>query len=509
MRPALRFAQRHESLPSHSGFYRDRIPLSAPEARQQYAFEVNLDLCSGCKACVTACHNLNGLDEDETWRSVGTLRTSSHESPLQHFVTTACHHCVDPGCLTGCPVNAYDKDPVTGIVRHLDDQCIGCQYCTLKCPYDVPKYSPRRGIVRKCDMCSSRLSAGEAPACVQGCPNEAIRIRVINTDDMLQRTRAGGLQLLPSAPDSKWTVPTTRYITERGFGEEGITKEAHNLSPAAAHMPLVIMLPLTQLSVGGFAALAALSATLSEIEQNKLLIASVVAAMAGLGASVFHLGRPHLAWRAVLNLRRSWMSREIALFGVFALVSTIHLVLRVDALVVPTKQISNLAGTFSWLTTVVGLVAIFSSVMIYHDTHRAFWNWRYTARRFFGTTALLGTALAILLVQEPAVVRAASFSLLLFATYKLAWEAVLLRSPRDQAHIRSATLMTGALRRFTVARFILGGIGGLACPMLLLNASHANTVSILAGAAFLFCLIGELLERFLFFTAVAPDRMPS
>ena len=56
---------------------------------------------------------------------------------------------------------AYDKDPETGIVRHLDDQCIGCQYCVLKCPYDVPKYSERLGIVRKCDMCVGRLRAGE------------------------------------------------------------------------------------------------------------------------------------------------------------------------------------------------------------------------------------------------------------------------------------------------------------------------------------------------------------
>src|SRR5204863_6366496 len=153
--------------------YRNLIPLEAPRPGEQYAFEVDLDQCSGCKACVTACHSLNGLDEDETWRSVGLLHDLAGEQPFQQSVTTACHHCVDPGCLTGCPVNAYDKDPVTGIVRHLDDQCIGCQYCVLKCPYDVPKYSQKRGIVRKCDMCSSRLGAGEAPACVQGCPNEA------------------------------------------------------------------------------------------------------------------------------------------------------------------------------------------------------------------------------------------------------------------------------------------------------------------------------------------------
>jgi formate dehydrogenase iron-sulfur subunit len=81
--------------------------------------------------------------------------------------------------MNGCPVLAYEKDAKTGIVRHLDDQCIGCQYCVLKCPYEVPRYSSRLGIVRKCDMCANRLSVGEAPACVQSCPSAAIKITVV------------------------------------------------------------------------------------------------------------------------------------------------------------------------------------------------------------------------------------------------------------------------------------------------------------------------------------------
>ena len=54
---------------------------------------------------------------------------------------------------------AYDKDPITGIVSHLDDQCIGCSYCIFTCPYEVPKFSSSRGIVRKCDLCQGRLHA--------------------------------------------------------------------------------------------------------------------------------------------------------------------------------------------------------------------------------------------------------------------------------------------------------------------------------------------------------------
>src|SRR4029077_10214877 len=149
-------------------FYSARMPVILPGPGEQLAFEVDLDRCSGCKSCVTACHALNGLDEDEMWRGVGLLHGRGRDS-FQQTITTACHHCEDPACLNGCPVLAYDKDPLTGIVRHLDDQCIGCQYCVMKCPYDVPKYSASRGIVRKCDMCSSRLAVGEAPACAQAC----------------------------------------------------------------------------------------------------------------------------------------------------------------------------------------------------------------------------------------------------------------------------------------------------------------------------------------------------
>src|SRR4029453_18536902 len=181
------FAQAHDLGAIKTRHYRDLVPLSLPKPGQQFAFEVDLDQCSGCKACVTACHSLNGLDDDETWRSVGRLASTDWGAPLRQVVTTTCHHCVDPACLNGCPVLAYDKDPRTGIVHHLDDQCIGCQYCVLKCPYDVPKYSERRGIVRKCDMCASRLAVNEAPACVQACPSEAISIRVVDRNEVAER----------------------------------------------------------------------------------------------------------------------------------------------------------------------------------------------------------------------------------------------------------------------------------------------------------------------------------
>ena len=230
------FSRAHDACEVRGRLYRDLLPATPPAPGQQYAFEVNLDQCSGCKACVSACHSLNGLDDDETWRGVGLLidAPNAHDAKrraqrgFQQNVTTACHHCVDPACLNGCPVLAYDKDPLTGIVRHLDDQCIGCQYCVMMCPYEVPQYSKARGIVRKCDMCQSRLAVGEAPACVQACPTSAITITVVEQAKVRGKyrplsgfnfqsttTATAKNDFLVASPNPAITLPTTRFVTQR------------------------------------------------------------------------------------------------------------------------------------------------------------------------------------------------------------------------------------------------------------------------------------------------------
>ncbi len=317
-----RFSRKHESgrLPAQARYYRELLPLEKPRAGEQYAFGVDLDGCTGCKACVSACHSLNGLDEDEIWRTVGFIHGGDRTTPYQQTITTACHHCVDPACLNGCPVKAYEKDAATGIVRHLDDQCIGCQYCVLKCPYDVPKYSAKRGIVRKCDMCYSRLAADEAPACVQACPNGAITIRVVNKAEF-SAVISSRERLLPDTFDSDYTKPTTRYTTRKSIPKNTRASDAHALRLEHAHWPLVGMLVLTQVAAGMFVALAvfaAFGAGAFEAVKAPLTVAALTILNAGLGVSVLHLGKPLGAWRAFLGLRTSWMSREILVFSLFA-----------------------------------------------------------------------------------------------------------------------------------------------------------------------------------------------
>ncbi len=508
-----------------SAIHQDLIPLSAPGPGEHYAFQVDLDACSGCKACVAACHSLNGLDETEAWRDVGLL-VATDDTPWQQTVTTACHHCSEPGCLEGCPVVAYEKDPVTGIVRHLDDQCIGCSYCILKCPYDVPKFNARLGIVRKCDMCQQRLAVGEAPACVQACPTQAISIIKVPTDTAapmevtVSACACGGscscnssnhdahscptdsvtserdtpatghrppaTAFLPGAPDPSYTKPTTRYVSTRGLPANVRAADADDLYVQPAHWPLVVMLTLTQLAVGllATAPLAPLpfpifraAPTPADAIQfvtyyatfpsaHLVLLAALALLFAGLGASGLHLGKPLRAWRFFLGLRTSWLSREILAFSSFA-------PLALAALLWPASLPLRAA------VMAAGLLGVFCSAMIYIDTRRRFWRAPSTSLRFFGTGVV--AALAALSPVAAAVVLSA----------KLLLELAQSRGPSI-----SARLQRGPLRPTLLTRFALG----LAAIVAFLVAPTSLAFALFAA--------GELAERVLFFRSVDSSKMP-
>lgn len=536
------FARAHERQELTESRYRKLLPASAPRSGEQYAFEVDLDKCSGCKACVTACHSLNGLDDGEAWRQVGALfgealipaGSRGEEAPteflgnrvvpLQQIVTTACHHCVEPGCLEGCPVLAYDKDPLTGIVRHLDDQCIGCSYCILKCPYDVPKYSAARGIVRKCDMCHGRLAVGEAPACVQACPNEAIRISVVNVVEVARTFRAASgeagekvrdresetasgrpshfptLSLshlpspwLPDSPSPHITLPTTRYVTTKPVAD--LRAADHSLpKPQHPHWPLILMLVLTQAGIGGL-----LTARFTRASSLPLELVSLAFLFAGLTASVFHLGQPLKAWRVWLGWRTSWLSREAMALNAFAGIAVVS---------VASRWLPPLTNYYSLIISAVAtvaLAAVFAQAMVYADTHRTFWSLPHTAPRFFGTALVLGLALA-LAIRPTALLADA---LVLATLLKLGCELSVLKhadtdSDRWTQLRRTAALQTGALRPVLGVRLMSALIGGVLLPFVLATSTASPA---LAFAALGLCVLGELAERYLFFTSVAPDKM--
>jgi Fe-S-cluster-containing dehydrogenase component len=544
------FSQRHDAgeLTTAARLYRDLIPVGAPGESQQYAFEVDLDACSGCKACVAACHNLNGLESEETWRSVGQLVGGTTALPIIQHVTTACHHCLEPACMSGCPVKAYEKDPVTGIVRHLDDQCIGCQYCTLTCPYEVPVYSHKKGIVRKCDLCNQRLAVGEAPACVQSCPNQAIRIRIVDVDQV--REDAEVHNFLPGAPEPSLTLPTTTYKSSRAMPKNLLPADYFQVHRQHGHMPLVWMLVLTQMSAGAFAVeqglyskFANTSDSLDFAGEAPLLgrlihlAAALICGGLGLAVGTLHLGRPQYAFRAILGLRTSWLSREMLAFGLFAFAAATYVVASVARSFGLDSQFrfelgQNFVSALGVFASISGIIAVMTSVMIYVATRRPMWTLGVTTTKFMLTAALLGLPAALLISLAAGLVddRASVSSLMqtfghttcrltiLVTALKLGSELMFLlhlRDPQMTPRKRSAQLLAAELSMVVVRRFFFGLVGGIALPALLLSESliagdryHPLFVIAAAALSLLLLFISELHERYWFFTASVSPRMP-
>ncbi|TWT75847.1 Anaerobic dimethyl sulfoxide reductase chain B [Posidoniimonas polymericola] len=520
-----RFAKQHDdnALPEQSQHYRDLIPLTAPTEGQQYAFEVDLDQCSGCKACVSACHSLNGLEPSETWRSVGQLYGQNGLPVIQH-VTTACHHCVDPGCLNGCPTNAYEKDPVTGIVRHLDDQCFGCQYCTMTCPYEVPQYSPSKGIVRKCDMCHGRLAEREAPACVQACPNQAIKISIVDVGQTVTRTNAG--TFLPATPPASLTNPTTVYHSAKPLPDDLQAADANFAKPQHAHVPLVVMLVLTQLSVGAVAFGSAARWSGMNAGAGFTIVLGVLAGLTGLGLAPLHLGRPHLAFRSILGWRHSWLSREALVFGAYApmaMNAAAYVVLPYIQSYLPESAEGLLATVLpaparplaEAAAVLAGAAGVFCSAMIYIFTGREFWRGPRTFAKFAGVALVLGPAFALACVASNAAATRESTSggvllaVVLVATLtKLTYEALVFAQTEGSLPL-TARLMKRDLLPLTLARFGLGLFGGVLTPIVLsITGVGSWGGAAMAAVGFGCLLLGELAERALYFSAVIPLKMP-
>jgi Fe-S-cluster-containing dehydrogenase component len=157
-------------------------------------------LCIGCKACVAKCKEVNDmpptpLGEEIQWDSAHSLSPQTlnvikvysdgkgdvkdRETDGYAFEKRSCMHCVDPGCVSVCPVTAMRRNPTTGIVTHHPDACIGCRTCMVGCPYNVPQfdYDNPFGQIHKCQMCNQagveRIDKGGMTGCAEVCPTGA------------------------------------------------------------------------------------------------------------------------------------------------------------------------------------------------------------------------------------------------------------------------------------------------------------------------------------------------
>jgi Fe-S-cluster-containing dehydrogenase component len=164
-----------------------------PEA---VGFLFDSTLCVGCKACVSACKQANDVPMVAPVREPyldpsvdiggkalnvikafvsGKAQFKDREEDGFAFVKKSCMHCVDPSCVSVCPVSAMQKDPVTGIVSYDKDRCIGCRYCVVSCPFGVPRFEYDTAFpqIRKCELCRHLQVQGKIPACAEACPTGA------------------------------------------------------------------------------------------------------------------------------------------------------------------------------------------------------------------------------------------------------------------------------------------------------------------------------------------------
>ncbi|MGA9958942.1 MAG: DmsC/YnfH family molybdoenzyme membrane anchor subunit, partial [Acidobacteriaceae bacterium] len=295
---------REDSKSITAGSISTLTPGRLPIAGEQYRFHLDMTKCVGCKCCVVACNEQNGNPADIQWRRVGEIEGGTYPDTLRQYLSMGCNHCLEPTCMTGCPVNAYTKDELTGIVLHDAERCIGCQYCTWNCSYGVPQYNQERGVVGKCDMCHGRLTDGREPACVSACPEEAIRIEIVNVAEWRREYAAqANAPGLPSADDS---ISTTRITLDHNLPQDIGRVDTAQVEPEHAHWTLILMTVFTQMAVGAIAAMWASQTLAGAAIARVPAVGVVLTALLALGSSTLHLGRPIYAFRALSMWRRSW-----------------------------------------------------------------------------------------------------------------------------------------------------------------------------------------------------------
>jgi len=139
-----------------------------------FAILTDLTKCIGCQACVWACKEINHLPLDNSEQLSSTNWTAIRQNN-QVNIRQQCMHCLDPTCVSACPVAALVKTE-QGPVIYQEERCIGCRYCIMACPFEIPKYEWDSTLpkVQKCIMCyNKRLKKGEQPACTSVCPTSA------------------------------------------------------------------------------------------------------------------------------------------------------------------------------------------------------------------------------------------------------------------------------------------------------------------------------------------------
>jgi formate dehydrogenase iron-sulfur subunit len=477
-----------------------RMPQRAPGPGEQYRFHFDMKKCIGCKCCVVACNEQNGNPAAINWRRVGEIEGGWFPNATRSYLSMGCNHCLEPTCLSGCPVDAYSKDPITGIVQHSADACIGCQYCTWNCSYGVPQYNPERGVVGKCDMCHGRLSLGQSPACVSACPEGAIAIEIVNIDEW--RSAIAGAVASTGLPADDHSLATTRITMPDAMPPNARPRDITHVKPEHPHWPLVVMTVLTQMSAGAFTTIWLLQLLGASTGLGIAALASLIVGGLALNASTLHLGRPVHAYRALRMWRRSWLSREVLLFTSFSAVATLYAGLlwfgASGTFGAPRGVPYGLVAAIGGLTVALGIAGVTASACIYRVPSRPAWNTRYTLLQFNLTGALLGPLFAAAVGVGDAKWLAVASATMAGGQFVLLAVRFLRCIAADSLELKgTARLLSTVFARHLVLRGVLLAAGAVVVP--LLGGPAILALALAIGA--------EILGRYLFFVSVVPKHM--
>jgi formate dehydrogenase iron-sulfur subunit len=222
--------------------------------------------CVGCRSCEAACNKVNDLPVPDTPFTDLTVLNEKRRTTVKAYTVVnkydvpvkkgplfgkiQCNHCLEPACASACFVKAFKKTE-TGAVVYDPTVCVGCRYCMIACPFEIPTYEYNEAFaprVMKCTLCYPRISKGQLPGCVEACPVEALtfgkredllktaRERIRNypgryTDHIYGETEMGG---------TSWLYISGAPFSDTGMREDlGITPAPELTSGALAAVPIV------------------------------------------------------------------------------------------------------------------------------------------------------------------------------------------------------------------------------------------------------------------------------
>jgi Fe-S-cluster-containing dehydrogenase component len=225
------------------------------------------ELCIGCRNCEAACNTVNALPQpSRAFKDLAVLEQPRRTDAAAYTVVNRyvdsrrgrpvfrkhqCNHCLEPACASACFVRAFAKAP-NGAVTYDPSVCVGCRYCMIACPFEIPAYEYSRALeprIMKCTLCHPRLLEGKLPGCVESCPTEALTFG--RRDELLALARErmrrfpgryidhiyGELEM----GGTSWLTISGTPFRELGLREDlGVTPAPKLTSGALGAVPMVV-----------------------------------------------------------------------------------------------------------------------------------------------------------------------------------------------------------------------------------------------------------------------------